>query len=402
MSNDSHPAHPLADVELTRTGKSNPGVEQVQNYLARFGYLEEGVFKADSVDDQTAEALRKYQRFYGLKVTGEFDQATREMMTADRCGLPDLASGIDFATTCRWTRWSLTIAFETPTSDCIGEFTAVRNALKTWAAVIPLTFTEVALNQSPDIVVDWRPANDPDHDMTGGVLAHADFPPGCSVVTQTLPKPLHYDDSEHTWCIGAVSGAFDVETVGLHELGHIVGMAHSSVAGSVMFPTVSDNFTKRALTQDDITGALSLYPHQADWRWCNKCQGLFFGGNPGSKCPGGGAHSKTGSGNYILAHNIGTMSGWQADWRWCNKCQGLFFGGNPGPKCPAGGAHSKAGSGNYSLIHGAGPAAGQQIDWRWCNKCQGLFFGGNPGSKCPVGGQHSKTGSGNYSLIHRA
>ena len=344
---------------------------------------------------------RRYQRFHGLPENGEFDEAARALMSTGRCGLPDLIGGIDFATTCRWTRWSLRIAFETGTSDCIGEFQSVRKALATWAAVVPLTFTEVAVNASPDILVDWRPANDPDHSMVGGVLAHADFPPGCSVVTNTLPKPLHFDDSEHLWSIGAVSGAFDVETVALHELGHLIGLAHSSVNGAVMFPTVSDNLTKRTLTQDDISGALSLYPHQSNWRWCHKCQGLFFAGNPNPKCPAGGAHENVGSGLYLLAHNLPATSGWQSDWRWCNKCQGLFFGGNPNPKCPAGGAHVKVGSGNYSLLHNAGLAPGQQADWRWCNKCQGLFFGGNPNPKCPAGGAHVKVGSGNYSLLHR-
>lgn len=136
---------------------------------------------------------------------------------------------------------------------------------------------------------------------------------------------------------------------------------------------------------------------QANWRWCKKCQGMFFGGNPGSKCPAGGAHIKTGSGNYVLAHNVppGPL---QADWRWCNKCQGMFFGGNAGSNCPAGGAHVKTGSGNYSMWHKA-PAAHGQSDWRWCNKCQGMFFGGNPGSKCPAGGAHSKTGSGDYTVV---
>jgi hypothetical protein len=40
---------------------------------------------------------------------------------------------------------------------------------------------------------------------------------------------------------------------------------------------------------------------QTDWRWCLKCQGLFFGANPSSgACPSGGGHDYTGSDNYHL------------------------------------------------------------------------------------------------------
>ncbi len=40
----------------------------------------------------------------------------------------------------------------------------------------------------------------------------------------------------------------------------------------------------------------------------------------------------------------------QKNWRWCKKCQGLTFAGNPSlGSCPAGGNHDHGGSGNYSL-----------------------------------------------------
>jgi len=136
---------------------------------------------------------------------------------------------------------------------------------------------------------------------------------------------------------------------------------------------------------------------QTNWRWCNKCQGRFFGGNPGSVCPAGGEHSTTGSGNYALVLGAPGAAG-QQDWRWCIKCEGMFFGDNPGSVCPAGGQHDATGSGNYVLMVDAPGFSGQQ-DWRWCKKCQGLFFGDNPGSVCPGGGQHDATGSGNYALV---
>lgn len=53
--------------------------------------------------------------------------------------------------------------------------------------------------------------------------------------------------------------SFDIESVALHEIGHIVGLAHSTVAGAVMQSTISSNATLRALTQDDIDGFNALY-----------------------------------------------------------------------------------------------------------------------------------------------
>ena len=133
---------------------------------------------------------------------------------------------------------------------------------------------------------------------------------------------------------------------------------------------------------------------QRNWRWCSKCQGLWFGGNAGSKCPAGGAHTKVGSGNYSLVHAATSAPG-QSNWRWCSKCQGLWFGGNPAGKCPGGGVHTKVGSGNYTLAHQSGSG---QSNWRWCSKCQGLWFGGNPAGACPAGGVHTKVSSGDYRL----
>lgn len=253
----------IAAVPTSTRGRRVPGLEHVQKYLNRFGYMAEmELCEAGVLDDMTATMLRRYQRQHSLPETGTFDQATKESMTTTRCGMKDMNNGIDFNVTCSWNRCNFTFAFDIGTNDIGGaaEFQAVRNAFGTWAGVVNFTFTEVAANAGPDILIGWRPANDPDHSMVGGILAHADFPPGCSVITNGLPKPVHFDDSEHTWNIGAAPNTFDVETVALHELGHILGLAHSNVNGSVMFPSVSSNFTKRALTQDDIDGVRSLYP----------------------------------------------------------------------------------------------------------------------------------------------
>jgi hypothetical protein len=68
-------------------------------------------------------------------------------------------------------------------------------------------------------------------------------------------------------------------------------------------------------------------------------------GNPSSHCPAGGEHNK-GTGNYTLVLNAENPPA-KFHWRWCQKCQGLFYGDKPGSVCPVGGEHS-AGSGNYA------------------------------------------------------
>ncbi|MEX5258323.1 matrixin family metalloprotease [Kocuria arenosa] len=264
----------ISQTPVVQVGEQNAGVEEVQRYLRTFGYISSTEFTAALLDDPTSAALRKYQERNGLEPTGIFDEQTRDAMLQPRCAMPDMLNGVAFSTTCMWNRRKLTYAFDTSTSDITaqGEFAAVRAAFATWAAVVPLQFTEVTTADSPDIRIGWRLATDPDLSMVGRALAHADFPPGCSVVTNTLPKPVHFDDSEHTWALRAQASAFDVETVALHEIGHILGLQHSTVPGAVMWPSVSENFTLRALADDDREGISSLY--ETPWQHIGHANGV--------------------------------------------------------------------------------------------------------------------------------
>lgn len=136
---------------------------------------------------------------------------------------------------------------------------------------------------------------------------------------------------------------------------------------------------------------------QSGWRWCHKCQGLFWGNSDQGTCAARGPHDSSESGIYSMAFGV-SGPGMQPGWRWCHKCQGLFFSGNPdqGP-CPTGARHDSSGSGAYLMTFGDG-AQGMQRSWRWCQKCQGLFFAGhrNQGT-CPGGGLHDASRSGSYS-----
>src|SRR4051812_2010411 len=149
--------------------------------------------------------------------------------------------------------------------------------------------------------------------------------------------------------------------------------------------------------------AAGLYKASQDnWRWCNKCQGLAFGGSATTgPCPARGTHNHVGSGNYRLFQNTTEVPG-QDNWRWCTKCQGVAYaGGADLGACPAGGKHDHAGSGNYVLVQNLPTSLPYtQDNWRWCGKCQGLAFAGNATlGMCPGGGTHDHAGSGNYVLV---
>ena len=144
---------------------------------------------------------------------------------------------------------------------------------------------------------------------------------------------------------------------------------------------------------------------QAGWKWCAKCQGLWYWDTVVGPCPAGGGHTDEGSAQYGLALNDPTNPG-QHRWSWCSNCQGLWFSGNSSLGiCPYGGippagpphVHVSSGSGDYALAQGA--AAAGQHGWRWCIQCQGLWYAeNNSHGVCPAGGGHVSSGSASYAI----
>jgi hypothetical protein len=142
--------------------------------------------------------------------------------------------------------------------------------------------------------------------------------------------------------------------------------------------------------------------YQDGWRCCQKCSGLFYGfrlqRDPDEgHCAAGDKHDSTNSKDYMVPFSD-AGPGMQMGWRYCQKCQGLFYSDHPTQgACPCGGQHDHA---NRSLSYDMfleGPP-GMETGWRWCAKCEGLFNSGNEQSACPTGGKHDGSGSGAYAM----
>ena len=86
--------------------------------------------------------------------------------------------------------------------------------------------------QVGDLEIRWEAGEHGDgdaFDKSGGTLAHAFFPR-----QGRASGDIHFDDDEF-WTLGSFRGV-NLTQVTVHEIGHSLGLEHSSVRGSIMFP----------------------------------------------------------------------------------------------------------------------------------------------------------------------
>ncbi|KAL3627384.1 hypothetical protein CASFOL_028747 [Castilleja foliolosa] len=254
-------------------GSQVDGMSELKGYLSRFGYLPQNTTFTDIFDDNLEIALLSYQKNMGLPVTGKLDQSTMTAIISPRCGFND----IDFRRFSyfdgmpRWSQRSpmtLTYAFsESYTIDyvSISDLKAVfRRAFSRWSDAIPVGFNETNDYTSADITIGWYSGDHGDgmpFDSALGTLAHAFSPED---------GRLHLDAAER-WAVDFARDrsevAVDLETVATHEIGHILGMGHSSDEHAVMYPIINPRTRRVELGLDDVKGVQALYGLKLGYRY---------------------------------------------------------------------------------------------------------------------------------------
>lgn len=284
-------------------GDTRDAIVPLKRYFAQFGYLNitAGQNVTDLFDTETLDAVKLYQESFNLTVSGKLDLHTLLKIMTPRCGREDVADGIPlmlqsmsavnstatshivghyafFPSTPRWpsTKRNLSYAFssmnETQRLSSDQRRRAFANAFSEWAAIVPINFTETDDYDTADIKIEFVSFSHGDgepFDGVLGILAHAFSP---------TDGRFHLDDSEY-WYSHSDGGSsvpqeIDLQSVVTHEIGHLIGLAHSPVENAIMYPSIAPGQVKLQLQQDDIQGAQALYGANPDYNPNNPLPGI--------------------------------------------------------------------------------------------------------------------------------
>ncbi|KAL0540766.1 hypothetical protein IC582_020780 [Cucumis melo] len=251
------------------------GIHKVKAYLQRYGYLSnenENNLSTDAFDDDLESAIKSYQKFSKIKVSGVLDKETLQQMSTPRCGVRDTfvsvaqqehenkSTNIEiggshytfYYNNVKWPAEKKHLSYGFIHNFPPQHVPTVLRAFQTWEDNTKFSFFLAPRVQTADILVSFERGehgDDEPFDGPGGILAHS---------LGAVDGRVHFDADEQ-WEGGPVEKRYDLETLALHELGHALGLGHSSSSLAVMWAYMYAGFPKTRLTIDDIEGIRALY-----------------------------------------------------------------------------------------------------------------------------------------------
>ncbi len=258
----------LGDIKADLTiGSAGDEVAALHEYLTQFGYFPNPELAKhyprwrpavstlpafdSQFDDQTAAAVRRLQVNNGLEPTGIVDAPTRELLARWRCGVPDNMVPLDPSD--KFSTYSVSsntfvhnffmdVPFPTNLMNLsAAQFaTAMRNAKTTW-----MQQSSLIMGGAADFGAGTR-------------MSFADI--GSVLAGLTDDGGVIPGDCGNGFCRIQFSSTrnwlfTDFESVALHEMGHALGLDHSSFPNTVMAPSTGG----RVLAPDDVLAVSTLW-----------------------------------------------------------------------------------------------------------------------------------------------
>ena len=143
-----------------------------------------------------------------------------------------------------------------------GAQTALNNTYGPWSSVSGSNYriqSGGTTTRCPSLVKECAGAqrNDRFNDVGWAQLANGTL--GVTWSTSGTDEADMAINTRYVWSTGctAQAGAFDLQSVYLHENGHVAGLGHSTDTGAVMYPSYQT--ARCALATDDRNGIAALY-----------------------------------------------------------------------------------------------------------------------------------------------
>jgi hypothetical protein len=143
-------------------------------------------------------------------------------------------------------------------NDGSGGVAAVVSSIKAWGIISSASTSLPAVRGTAPATIML---NDNGHICTGSCLAATltGYYTG-NIITDAdiyTNQRFSYTSSKET---DGCSGEYDIDGIMVHEVGHVIGIGHSNVAGATMYPSVSAcNIGNRTLEADDTAAKNDLY-----------------------------------------------------------------------------------------------------------------------------------------------
>ncbi|KAL9328114.1 hypothetical protein ACSQ67_003117 [Phaseolus vulgaris] len=245
------------------------GLSRIKDYFSNFGYLQSSGPFDDYWDLQTVSAIKTFQRSFHLQVTGTVNNQTIQLISRPRCAVPDMDFNYNFTDNVSWPKagpqWfqkrNLTYGF-LPASEIPANATKVfRDAFARWVnATGFFNLTETTYDDADIKVGFYTFTEGVDDDLFGLSFIREKPPSNKKTAEIRLNGNMYWALPSENDSLSWEDGILDLESVAIHEIGHLLGLDHSFMNESVMYPYVlSSQQRKIELSNSDKNNILQQH-----------------------------------------------------------------------------------------------------------------------------------------------